>query len=66
MVVIFGGEGAGPEGLVFRAGNEFLVVVAGGGAEALEGCLRGCEERVSSRGWQIGEVIKIEVGRVYG
>ena len=51
MVVIFGGEGAGPEGLVFWAGDEFLVVVAGREAEALEGCLGGCVGEVSLRGW---------------
>ena len=52
VVVVFGGEGAGPEGLVFRAGDEFLVVVAGGEAKALEGCLDGCREVVSLGGWQ--------------
>ena len=54
MVVIFGGEGAGPEGLVFRAGDEILVVVAGGEAEALEGCFGRCQENVSLGGRQMG------------
>ena len=54
MTVVFGGEGAGPESLVFRAGDEFLVVVAGGEAEALEGCFGRCEENVSLGGRQMG------------